>query len=139
MISVPRNNEVFDFVIVGGGTAGCVLANRLSENPNWRVALVEAGGVENIFNLIPVLAGYMQITQANWNFKSVPQKRACFGMYNNECSQPRGRILGGTSSINFMIYNRGNRRDFDAWAAAGNTGWSYRNVLPYFLKSEAAS
>lgn len=139
MILVPRNNEVFDFVIVGGGTAGCVLANRLSENPNWRVALVEAGGVENIFNLIPVLAGYTQVTHANWNLKSVPQKRACLGMYNNQCFQPRGKILGGTSSINFMIYNRGNRRDFDAWAAAGNTGWSYKDVLPYFLKSEAAS
>lgn len=124
---------------MGGGTAGCVLANRLTENPNWRVALIEAGGVENIFNRIPALAGFTQMTQANWNYKSVPQKRACFGMYNNECSQPRGKILGGSSSINFMIYTRGNRRDFDAWAQAGNRGWSYKDVLPYFLKSESAN
>ncbi|XP_065365987.1 glucose dehydrogenase [FAD, quinone]-like [Calliphora vicina] len=81
----------------------------------------------------------MQATHANWNFKSVPQKRACFGMYNNECSQPRGRILGGSSSINFMIYNRGNRRDFDSWSKLGNYGWSYKEVLPYFLKSESAN
>ncbi|XP_023299662.2 glucose dehydrogenase [FAD, quinone]-like [Lucilia cuprina] len=137
--SIPRNNEVFDFIVVGAGTAGSVVANRLSENPNWSVALIEAGGTENIFNLLPVLCGYMQVTNAIWNYRTVPQKRACFGMNNNECLHPRGKIMGGTSSINFMIYNRGNRRDFDSWAEAGNYGWSYKDVLPYFLKSEMAN
>ncbi|KAM7349693.1 uncharacterized protein ACRADG_008539 [Cochliomyia hominivorax] len=135
---IPNNNEVFDFIVVGGGTAGSVVANRLSENPNWRVALLEAGGTENILNTAPALCGYMQVTNAIWNYKTVPQKRACFGMNNNECFHPRGKILGGTSSINFMIYNRGNRRDFDSWAEAGNYGWSYNEVLPYFRKSEMA-
>lgn len=136
---VPINNDVFDFIVVGGGTAGSVVANRLSENPNWRVALIEAGGMENIFNLVPVLCGYMQVTHGIWNYKTVPQKRACFGMNNNECFHPRGKFLGGTSSINFMIYNRGNRRDYDSWSEAGNYGWSYNEVLPYFLKSEMAN
>jgi len=102
------------------------------------VYLIEAGGTEGVFHQVPAFAAYMQGSHSNWGYKSTPQKKACFGMYNNECSLPRGKILGGTSSINFMIYNRGNRRDFDRWAAAGNTGWSYDEVLPYFLKSENA-
>uniref|UniRef100_A0A1I8MCQ5 Glucose-methanol-choline oxidoreductase N-terminal domain-containing protein n=2 Tax=Musca domestica TaxID=7370 RepID=A0A1I8MCQ5_MUSDO len=136
--TVPKDNDVFDFIVVGGGTAGCVLANRLSENPNWRVALLEAGGTENIINVIPAMAAYLQVTATTWNFPAVPQKDSCKGMVNNVCFHPRGRILGGTSSINFMIFIRGNRRDFDGWAAAGNTGWSYDEVLPYFRKMENA-
>ncbi|XP_018787274.1 PREDICTED: glucose dehydrogenase [FAD, quinone] [Bactrocera latifrons] len=135
----PRQNASYDFIIVGAGPAGCVLANRLSENPNWTVYLIEAGGVEGMFHQMPVLAAYLQGTHSNWGYKSTPQKDACFGMNNNECFLPRGKVLGGTSSINYMIYNRGNKRDFDRWAAAGNKGWSYAEVLPYFLKSEAAN
>ncbi|XP_050328007.1 glucose dehydrogenase [FAD, quinone]-like [Bactrocera neohumeralis] len=134
----PQHNAAYDFIIVGGGAAGCTLANRLSENPNWSVVLLEAGGVENIAHRIPITAGFLQGTHSNWGYKSVPQKLACFGMNNNECALPRGKILGGTSSINYMIYNRGNRRDYDGWAAAGSKGWSYDEVLPYFLKSENA-
>ncbi|KAM8720809.1 hypothetical protein ACLKA7_006797 [Drosophila subpalustris] len=136
--NVPQNQASYDFIIVGAGAAGCTLAARLSENPQWRVALVEAGGVENLAHLIPVLAGHLQLTASNWNYKSVPQRFACRGMYNKECALPRGKVLGGTSSINYMIYNRGNRRDFDAWAERGNHGWSYAEVLPYFLRSESA-
>lgn len=124
--------------MVGGGTAGCVLANRLSENPAWRVALLEAGGTENIFNIVPATSSFLQVTSGFWNFPAVPQKNACLGMNNNVCFHPRGRILGGTSSVNFMIFIRGNRRDFDSWAERGNTGWSYNDVLPYFLKMENA-
>ncbi|TMW51699.1 hypothetical protein DOY81_003191 [Sarcophaga bullata] len=134
----PRQNAEYDFVIVGGGPAGCVLANRLSENPNWQVYLIEAGGLENLIHQVPALAVFLQGTHSNWGYKSVPQKASCWGMPNNECALPRGKVLGGTSSINFMIYNRGNKRDFDRWAEFGNEGWSYSDVLPYFLKSENA-
>ncbi|EDW62438.1 uncharacterized protein Dvir_GJ16808 [Drosophila virilis] len=136
--NVPQNLASYDFIVVGAGAAGCTLAARLSENPDWRVALIEAGGVENILHLTPLTAGHLQLTASNWNYRSVSQPRACRGMYNQECALPRGKVLGGTSSINFMIYNRGNRRDFDAWAERGNRGWSYDQVLPYFLRSESA-
>ncbi|EDW00243.1 glucose dehydrogenase [FAD, quinone] [Drosophila grimshawi] len=136
--SVPQNLASYDFIVVGAGAAGCTLAARLSENPQWRVALIEAGGVEDIMHLMPLLAPSMQMTASNWNYRSVPQRFACRGMHNQECALPRGKVLGGTSSINFMIYNRGNRRDFDAWAERGNHGWSYNEVLPYFLRSESA-
>ncbi|EDX01707.2 LOW QUALITY PROTEIN: uncharacterized protein Dyak_GE16096, partial [Drosophila yakuba] len=136
--NVPRDLSTYDFIVIGAGAAGCSLAARLSENPQLSVALIEAGGVENIAHLTPVVAGYLQQTSSNWGYRSVPQKLSCHGMNNNECALPRGKILGGTSSINYMIYNRGNRRDFDAWAAAGNPGWSYDEVLPYFLRSEHA-
>ncbi|XP_037917987.1 glucose dehydrogenase [FAD, quinone]-like [Hermetia illucens] len=131
--------QVYDFIIVGSGPAGSVIANRLTENPQWNVLLIETGGVENLFHEIPALAAFLQGTSSNWNYKSTPQYNACYGMNNNECALPRGKVLGGTSAINYMIYNRGNRRDFDRWAAAGNVGWSYREVLPYFLKSERAN
>ncbi|XP_034477919.1 glucose dehydrogenase [FAD, quinone]-like [Drosophila innubila] len=136
--NVPQHLASYDFIVVGAGAAGCTLAARLSENPNWRVALIEAGGVESLAHLTPVLAGHLQLTASNWNYKSVPQRLACFGMHNRECALPRGKVLGGTSSINYMIYNRGNRRDFDVWAERGNRGWSYDDVLPYFLRSESA-
>ncbi|XP_062140661.1 glucose dehydrogenase [FAD, quinone]-like [Drosophila sulfurigaster albostrigata] len=136
--NVPQQQASYDFIIVGAGAAGCALAARLSENPNWRVALIEAGGVENFVHLTPVMAGYLQSTASNWNYKSVPQRLSCRGMHNNECALPRGKVLGGTSSINYMIYNRGNRHDFDAWAQRGNHGWSYAEVLPYFLRSESS-
>nr|XP_043066016.1 glucose dehydrogenase [FAD, quinone]-like [Drosophila bipectinata] len=134
----PHNPTNYDFIVVGGGTSGCTLASRLSENPRWTVALIEAGGVENVGHLTPLLSSYTQLTPSNWGFKSVPQNVSCLGMINRQCALPRGKVLGGSSSINTMIYNRGNRRDFDGWAAAGNPGWSYREVLPYFLRSENA-
>ncbi|EDW37633.1 GL27095 [Drosophila persimilis] len=136
--NVPQDLATYDFIVVGAGAAGCTLAARLSEDPSWKVALLEAGGVENIAHLTPVLAGYLQQTASNWGYHSVPQRLSCLGMNNQECALPRGKVLGGTSSINYMIYNRGNRRDFDGWASAGNPGWSYAEVLPYFLRSESA-
>uniref|UniRef100_A0A1A9WC50 Glucose-methanol-choline oxidoreductase N-terminal domain-containing protein n=1 Tax=Glossina brevipalpis TaxID=37001 RepID=A0A1A9WC50_9MUSC len=135
---VPRSDLEYDFIIVGAGAAGCALANRLSENPKWQIYLLEAGGLESIMHQVPAMAGFLQGTHSNWGYRSEPQQLSCWGMYGNRCALPRGKILGGTSSINFMIYNRGNRRDFDRWSEAGAEGWSYREVLPYFLRSENA-
>lgn len=125
----------FDYVIVGGGSAGCVLAGRLSEDPAITVCLIEAGGGgdSGIVN-VPVGAVAMIPTKLNnWAFATVPQP----GLGGRRGYQPRGRMLGGSSAINAMIYMRGHRSDYDRWAALGNTGWSFADVLPYFRLSEA--
>ncbi|XP_055839018.1 glucose dehydrogenase [FAD, quinone]-like [Episyrphus balteatus] len=83
-VNIPGQNETFDFMIIGSGTAGSVLANRLSENPLWNVLLVESGGTETIVNEIPVLAGFLQLTEANWKYQSTPQKNACLGVNENK-------------------------------------------------------
>uniref|UniRef100_T1J5G0 Glucose-methanol-choline oxidoreductase N-terminal domain-containing protein n=1 Tax=Strigamia maritima TaxID=126957 RepID=T1J5G0_STRMM len=131
-----RAADAYDYVIVGGGSAGAVLANRLSEDPSVTVLLIEAGGDETIFTEIPALAGYLQLSDLDWKYKTVPQPAACWGMTNRQCLWPRGKVLGGSSTINYMLYVRGNKNDYDAWAKLGNSGWSYEDVLPYFLKSE---
>ena len=127
--------ECFDFVIVGGGSAGCVLANRLSENPKISVCLIEAGASDSS-PLIHIPLGVMFLIDHkkwNWNYKTAGQSNAS----NRKISIPRGRVIGGSSSINGMVYARGNKRDYDDWAnKAGCVGWSYREVLPYFIRSE---
>lgn len=123
-----------DFLIVGGGSAGCVLAHRLSTDPANSVALVEAGGEGRgtLFEM-PVGAVAMLPTRLNnWAFETVPQP----GLHGRRGYQPRGKALGGSSAINAMIYTRGHRWDYDHWASLGNTGWSYDEVLPYFRKAE---
>ncbi|XP_055541016.1 glucose dehydrogenase [FAD, quinone]-like [Wyeomyia smithii] len=129
----------YDFIIVGAGAAGCVLANRLSENARWKVLLLEAGPAENEFNNIPVLTTFVQNSHYNWADVAEPQNGSCWGMVDQRCSIPHGKGLGGSTMINYMIYNRGNPADFDRWAAMGNPGWSYSDVFPYFLKTERAS
>ncbi len=124
----------FDYVIVGAGSAGCVLANRLSADPGKRVLLLEAGGRDNyIWIHIPI--GYLY-TQNNprtdWCFETEPEE----GLGGRALKYPRGRVLGGCSSINGMIYMRGQARDYDLWRQMGNPGWSWSEVLPYFKKSE---
>ncbi|HEY9026269.1 MAG TPA: choline dehydrogenase [Burkholderiaceae bacterium] len=124
----------FDYIIVGGGSGGCVLAARLSEDPSVSVALIEAGPVDRSI-LIHVPAGLALLAQtktANWNFHTVPQK----GLNGRIGWQPRGKVLGGSSSVNAMVYIRGHRADYDHWAAEGNEGWSYDEVLPYFRRAE---
>ena len=125
----------FDYVIVGGGSAGSVLAGRLSENPAVSVCLLEAGGGgDSAFVTVPVGAVAMIPTRFNnWAFETVPQP----GLGGRKGYQPRGRMLGGSSAINAMIYMRGHRSDYDHWAALGNRGWSFDEVLPYFRLSEA--
>ncbi len=125
---------MFDYVIVGGGSAGCVLAARLSEDPAVRVCLLEAGPTDkNILIHVPAgLALMAKSNQVNWALSTVPQP----GLNGRRGYQPRGKVLGGSSSVNAMIYIRGHRADFDHWAAQGNPGWSYADVLPYFKKAE---
>ncbi|CAH0405863.1 unnamed protein product [Chilo suppressalis] len=132
----PIDQEEFDFIIVGAGSAGCVLANRLTEIPEWKILLIEAGGNENFFSDIPIFAAFLSTTPMNWMYNSEPEQKACRDLRGNVCFLPRGKVLGGSSVLNFLIYQRGHPDDYDDWAKMGNHGWSYSEVLPYFKKSE---
>ncbi|PSN48970.1 Glucose dehydrogenase [FAD, quinone] [Blattella germanica] len=120
----------------GAGAAGCLLANRLSEDPNISVLLIEAGGEETFIQDIPALSSLPQLTPANWGYQTEKLYTACLGLIDERCRWPRGKVLGGSTTINYMVYTRGNKADFDTWASLGNEGWSYHEVLPYFLKFE---
>src|SRR5438105_5688851 len=124
----------FDFVVVGGGSAGCALAGRLSEDPKTSVALIEAGSRDDnwVVTTPGALALMVPSKLNNWAFNTVPQA----GLNGRMGYQPRGKGLGGSSAINAMVYIRGHRSDYDQWASFGNTGWSYADVLPYFKRSE---
>lgn len=126
----------YDFIVVGAGSAGAVVANRLSEVPHWKVLLIEAGGNPTLTTEIPQIFFNNFNSPVDWGYKPQPQEHACKGYVNGQCAWPRGKVLGGCSSINAMYYVRGNKLDYDEWAANGNTGWSYEEVLPYFMKSE---
>lgn len=125
---------MFDYLIVGGGSAGCVLAARLSENPDITVALLEAGPLDtNVLIRCPAaLAVMAQTGQASWQADCVPQP----GLNGRQSHSPSGKVLGGSSAINAMVYIRGQRQDYDHWAAQGNAGWSYDELLPYFQRAE---
>ncbi|MEP3633417.1 MAG: AMP-binding protein [Shimia thalassica] len=128
----------YDYVIVGGGSAGATLASRLSDDPDVTVCLLEAGGDgKDLFVRVPSGAVAMMpgkpVKINNWAFETVPQA----GLNGRKGYQPRGKALGGSSAINAMVYTRGNRRDYDAWADLGCDGWAYDDVLPYFRKSES--
>ena len=126
--------DKFDYIIVGGGTAGCVLANRLSANPANSVLVLEAGGRDtNLWIHVPV--GYfktMHNPKTDWCYRTEPDS----GLNNRSISWPRGKVLGGSSAINGLLYVRGQKEDFDDWESAGNPGWSFDNMLPYFKKCE---
>src|SRR5215470_8640192 len=126
--------DVFDYVVVGAGTAGCVLASRLSEDRDTRVALIEAGPMDRhpLIHIPAAVAAAIGRPHLNWRFMTVPQAN----LAGRPIPIPRGRVVGGSGSINGMVYFRGHPSDFDDWAAMGAAGWSYREVLPYFLRSE---
>lgn len=128
-------DKTFDYVIVGAGSAGCVLANRLSESGQYSVCLLEAGGSDrSIYIQMPsAVAVPMATPKYTWQFTSEPEPR----LNGRQIMQPRGRVLGGCSSINGMVYMRGHPLDFDEWEESGASGWNYSSVLPYFKKAEA--
>src|ERR1039458_4938923 len=126
--------DIFDYIIIGAGSAGCVLANRLSRDPNIRVLLIEAGGSDrNFWVHTPVgLGRILANPEYNWRFESEPEPHAD----NRVTPVPRGKGLGGSSSINAMCYIRGHARDYDGWQQLGNPGWAWNDVLPYFRRME---
>jgi choline dehydrogenase-like flavoprotein len=124
----------YDYIIVGSGTAGCVLANRLSSDRDISVCLIEAGPPDTspLVHVPAAVGALLFHKKMGWGYRTTPQK----GLNERQIPLPRGRVLGGCSSTNGMVYFRGQPRDYDEWARMGNTGWSFREVLPYFLRSE---
>jgi choline dehydrogenase len=129
------NRDTFDFIVVGAGSAGCVIANRLSANLDHKVLLLEAGGRDlNPLFRLPMLMGKLFHSGIyNWHYHTEPEQN----LNGRSLYWPRGKVLGGTSTINGMLFVRGNRSDYDRWAQMGCTGWSFDEVLPAFLKSES--
>ncbi|XP_011315137.1 glucose dehydrogenase [FAD, quinone] [Fopius arisanus] len=130
---ILENPDSFDFIIVGGGTAGCALASRLSENENWRVLLIEAGDYPSALSDVPGLVLLLQGSPEDYSYDLEHQDGICQGA---ACKWAKGKVLGGSSVLNAMIHVHGNDRDFDTWEKLGNDGWSFQDVLPYFKKSE---
>ncbi|XP_069680591.1 glucose dehydrogenase [FAD, quinone]-like [Periplaneta americana] len=133
---VTYAQDDYDFIIVGGGTAGCLLAARLSEVSNWKVLLLEAGFSEHFFNDIPLIGPMFILSPYNWGFRAEKSDKFGLGLKDGRLIYPKGKGLGGSSLINAQIYTKGNRKDYDKWAEMGNEGWNYANVTKYFLKHE---
>eukprot|EP00918_Siedleckia_nematoides_P105964 GHVU01231303.1.p1 GENE.GHVU01231303.1~~GHVU01231303.1.p1 ORF type:complete len:423 (+),score=46.88 GHVU01231303.1:326-1594(+) len=131
-------DKEYDYIIVGAGSAGSVLAYRLSEDANNKVLVLEAGDEEQTIPSVDIPAALLMTwkTSGDWAYYTVPQKHACKSLQDKKSYWPRGKGLGGSSNLNSLAYIRGSRHDFDFWAANGCTGWSYEDVLPYFIKSE---
>ena len=128
----------YDYIVVGGGSAGCVLARRLSDDRHAKVALLEAGGTPSILTSIPALASFLQLSPLDWAYSISPQDNACMAMNNRQCLWPRGKVLGGTSHLNYMLYVRGDKEDYEDWAKiTQDERWSFKEVLKYFKIAEA--
>ena len=130
--------DEYDYIVVGAGSAGSVVASRLSEDKDKKVLLLEAGGHynENPMLHVPYSFFNLQHTEHDWEYYTEPQKVSCLGLKEQRGFCPRGKVLGGSSMMNGMQYTRGSKYDYDEWEQNGCTGWSYKEVLPYFLKSE---
>ncbi|GAB0093740.1 glucose dehydrogenase [Sergentomyia squamirostris] len=129
-------NLDYDFIVVGGGSAGAVVAARLSEVEKWSVLLLEAGPDETYISEVPQLFPTLQQSELDWKFMTEPSHHFCLMNENGQCLWPRGKVLGGSSVLNAMLYVRGNRKDYDQWEKLGNPGWGHDSVLHYFIKSE---
>lgn len=134
MATPAASEDIYDYVVVGGGSAGCVVASRLSEDPSVSVCLVEAGPQDShpLIHVPVGMLGLINHKRLGWGYSCEPQR----GLGGRRFPVPRGRTLGGSGAINGMVYTRGHRLDFDGWRAAGNRGWGYEDVLPYFRRSE---
>ena len=131
---MTKGGESFDYIVVGAGSAGCVLADRLTEDGGASVLLLEYGGSDrSVFIQMPgALSIPMNTRKYNWRYQSEPEPH----LGGRRFHVPRGKVLGGSSSINGLVYVRGNPHDFDRWEEEGAAGWGYRNVLPYFRRAE---
>lgn len=135
--STPESNSRYDFIVIGAGTAGAAVASRLSEIEDVTVLLIETGLEEELYMDIPLLANFLQrIPGLDWMYQTESSENYCRGMVGRKCSFPQGKVMGGSSVINFMIATRGNKWDYDNWARMGNRGWSYDDVLKYFKRLE---
>ena len=137
-VATETLDSSYDYIVIGSGSAGSVVASRLSEDPESRVLLLEAGGEysENPLYHIPFKFFDLQKTSADWGYYTVPQNESLLGLKDQQSFWARGKVLGGSSILNSLLYTRGSRHDYDEWESLGCTGWSYEYVLPYFLKSE---
>ncbi|XP_056642972.1 glucose dehydrogenase [FAD, quinone]-like [Diorhabda sublineata] len=131
-----RDGDEFDFIVIGSGSAGSVVSNKLSENKNWKVLVLEAGGYPSALSDIPGLMFFLHGTDEDWQYKTEPTTKSCLGFKNGQCSWPRGKVFGGTSVFNAMLYIKGYKKDYDQWAQLGNTGWDWETVRHYFKKIE---
>jgi choline dehydrogenase len=131
-----RDGDEFDFIVIGSGSAGSVVSNKLSENKNWKVLVLEAGGYASALSDIPGMMYYLQGTNEDWQYKTEPSPDSCLGFKNGQCKWPRGKVFGGTSVFNAMLYIKGYRKDYDQWAELGNEGWEWDTVKKHFKDIE---
>ncbi|KAK9871022.1 hypothetical protein WA026_009981, partial [Henosepilachna vigintioctopunctata] len=126
----------FDFIVVGAGSTGSIVASRLSEVESYEILLLEAGDFDDDLTDIPYVAHLLQLSDRNWGYLTTPQKNSCFGRKNRQCPYARGKVLGGSGTITGLAYTRGNKGDYDKWKSMGNFGWSFDDLLSYFKKME---
>nr|XP_027201587.1 uncharacterized protein LOC113795591 [Dermatophagoides pteronyssinus] len=137
--SIDNNDNYYDYIIIGSGSSGAVVANRLAalNNQSLRILLLEAGGPQSIVSDMPGMTPWLVGTEMDWQYLTVPQQNIGQAFRDHRIRQPKGKVIGGTSTINWMLYNRGNRHSYDNWYQTyGCDGWDYNSILPYFIRSE---